>query len=138
MQLLKDEKHMSPVLRLQKLNKYTFDTPNDGGTGAQYRGVITFDLANLKLTPLPFVIHDMQMLLHIEKKVLAEIIKVYEEQEKLGKQVFIAFDRLDTYDKETQKTMEEHCVLRLSPDGNELFGRAWNKEMESEDGGEES
>lgn len=137
-QLLKDEKHMSPVLRLQKLNKYTFDTPNDGGTGAQYRGVITFDLANLKLTPLPFVIHDMQMLLHIEKKVLAEIIKVYEEQEKLGKQVFIAFDRLDTYDKETQKTMEEHCVLRFSPDGNELFGRAWNKEMESEDGGEES
>lgn len=45
---------------------------------------------------LLFVIHDMLMLLHIEKKVLAEIIRVYEIQERLGKQVFITFDRLDT------------------------------------------
>ena len=51
----------------------------NGETGAQYRGIIIFDLANLKLTPLSFVIHGMQMLLHIEKKVLAEIIKLYEE-----------------------------------------------------------
>ena len=43
-QLLKDEQHMPPVLRMEKLNKYTFNTPNDGGTRAQYRGVITFDL----------------------------------------------------------------------------------------------
>ena len=67
-QLLRDEQHMSPVLRMEKLNRYTFNTPNDGGTGAQYRGVITFDLANMDLSPLPFIIHDMQMLLHIEKK----------------------------------------------------------------------
>ena len=64
-QLLKDEQHMSPVLRMEKLNKYTFNTPNDGGTGALYRGVITFDLANMELSPLPFIIHDMQMLLQI-------------------------------------------------------------------------
>lgn len=76
-QLLKDEQHMSPVLRMEKLNRYTFNTPNDGGTGAQYRGVITFDLANIDLSPLPFIVHDMQMLLHIEKKVFAEIIKAY-------------------------------------------------------------
>lgn len=79
-QILKDEKHMPPVLRMEKLTKYTFETPNYGGTGAQYSGVITLDLANLKLTPLPFVIHDMQMLLHIEKKVLSEIIRAYEAQ----------------------------------------------------------
>jgi hypothetical protein len=28
-QLLKDEQHMPPVLRMEKLNKYTFNTPND-------------------------------------------------------------------------------------------------------------
>lgn len=84
-QLLKDEQHMSPVLRMEKLNKYTFNTPNDGGTGALYRGVITFDLANMELSPLPFIIHDMQMLLHIEKKVMAEIIKAYDAQKKDGK-----------------------------------------------------
>lgn len=134
-QLLKDEQHMPPVLRMEKLNKYTFYTPNDGGTGAQYRGVITFDLANMDLSPLPFVIHDMQMLLHIEKKVVTEIVKAYDAQKSAGKQVFIAFDRLDTYDLVTQDTMNRNCVLKLSPGGNELFGRAWNKEMESESDG---
>lgn len=79
-QLLKDEQHMPPVLRMEKLTKYTFNTPNDGGTGAQYRGVITFDLANMELSPLPFIIHDMQMLLHIEKRVMAGIIKAYDVQ----------------------------------------------------------
>ena len=136
-QLLKDEQHMPPVLRMEKLNRYTFNTPNDGGTGAQYRGVITFDLANMDLSPLPFIVHDMQMLLHIEKKVFAEIIKAYDVQKASGKQVFIAFDRLDKYDTETQETMNTNCVLELSPGGNELFGRAWNKEMESEEDGED-
>lgn len=135
-QLLRDEQHMSPVLRMEKLNRYTFNTPNDGGTGAQYRGVITFDLANMELSPLPFIIHDMQMLLHIEKKVMAEIIKAYDAQKSVGKQVFIAFDRLDTYDTETKDTMNRNCVLELSPGGNELFGRAWNKETGSEEDGE--
>ncbi len=135
-QLLKDEQHMPPVIRMEKLNKYTFNTPNDGGTGAQYRGVITFDLANMNLTPLPFIVHDMQMLLHIEKKVFAEIIKAYDAQKTIGKQVFIAFDRLDKYDTETREAMNTNCVLELSPGGNELFGRAWNKETESEEDGE--
>lgn len=107
-QILKDEKHMLPVLRMEKLTKYTFETPNDGRTGAQHRGVITLDPTNLKLTQLPFVIHDMQMLLHIEKKVLSEIIRAYEAQEQSGKQIFIAFDWLDTYDEETKKTMMGH------------------------------
>lgn len=109
---------------MEKLTKCTFETPNDSGTGAQYRGVITFDLANLKLMPLPYVIHDIQMLLHIEKKVLAEIIRAHEAQEQSGKQVFVAFDWLDTYDSETKETMMGHCAFELSLDGNELFGRA--------------
>lgn len=72
---------------------------------------------------LPFMIHDLQML-HIEKKSLTEIIRIYEVQEQLGKQVFIAFDRLDIYDVETKKTTMGHCALELSLDDNELFGSA--------------
>lgn len=135
-QLLKDKQHIPPVLRMEKLDKYTFNTPNDGGAGVQYRGVITFDLANMELSPLPFIIHDMQVLLHIEKKVMAKIIKAYDAQKSNGKQVFIAFDRLDTYDTVTKNTMNTNCVLELLPGGNELFGHAWNKEMESEEDGE--
>ena len=130
------EQRMPPVLRMEKLNKYTFDTPNDGGTGAQYRGLITFDLANMDILPIPFVVHDSPLLKNIEKRVLAEIVRLYTEQEASGKQVFIAFDMLDTYNEEMQKLLREHLVLELSPGGNELFGRAWNKETETEDDGE--
>lgn len=131
-----NEQRMPPLLRMKKLNKYTFDTPNDGGTGAQYRGLITFDLANLNLLPIPFLIHDSPLLKNIEKRVLAEIVRLYSEEEAIGKQVFIAFDMLDTYNEEMQRLLSKHSILVLSPGGNELFGHAWNKETESEKDGE--
>jgi hypothetical protein len=128
LEILHDERHMPPILRLEKLNRYTFKTPNDGGTGAQYRGLITFDLANMAIAPVPFVVHDSVLLKNIEKPVFSEIIKVYEKQKESGKQVFMAYDTLDSYSKETQRIVNENAVLELSPEGNELFGWAWNKE----------
>lgn len=125
--ILGDETHMPPVLRLEKLNKYVFNTPNDGGTGAQYRGLITFDLANMNATPIPFVVHDSVLLKNIERTVFSAIIKVYHGYRQLGKQVFMTYDTLDAYDKGTRELIEENAVLQLSPGGNELFGWAWNK-----------
>ena len=135
--ILKDETHLPPVLRLEKLSKYTFNTPNDGGTGAQYRGLITFDLANMNVTPVPFVVHDSVLLKNIEKPVFSEIMEVYAAQKEKGKQVFMAYDTLDSYGKKTQQLVEENAVLELSPGGNELFGWAWNKEIEDETGEQE-
>lgn len=132
LEILGDATHMPPVLKLEKLNKYTFKTPNDGGTGAQYRGLITFDLANMAVTPITFVVHDSVLLKNIERAVFSAIIKVYHNQRQQGKQVFMAYDTLDAYDKETRELVEENAVLQLSPGGNELFGWAWNKERQDE------
>lgn len=132
LEILGDITHMPPNLRLEKLNKYTFNTPNDGGTGAQYRGLITFDLANMAVAPVPFVVHDSVLLKNIERAVFSAIIKVYNNQKQQGKQVFMAYDTLDAYDKETRELLEENAVLQLSPGGNELFGWAWNKEIQDE------
>lgn len=132
LEILGDATHMPPVLRLEKLNKYTFNTPNDGGTGAQYRGLITFDLANMALAPVPFVVHDSVLLKNIERAVFSAIIRVYNAQGQKGKQVFMAYDTLDAYDKETRELVEQNAVLQLSPGGNELFGWAWNKEKQDE------
>ncbi len=131
-ELLNGAPHMPPTLRLEKLNKYTFTIPNDGGTGAQHRGLIAFDLANMAITPIPFVVHDSVLLKNIEKPVFAEIIQAYNRQEGYGKQVFMAYDTLDDYDVETQELLRENAVLNLSPGGNELFGWAWNTEEEHE------
>ena len=39
-------------------NSYTFNTPDDTGTGNAYKGLVVFDLAVLLLTRLPLIIHD--------------------------------------------------------------------------------
>lgn len=130
--ILRDATHLPPILRLEKLNKYTFNTPNDGGTGAQYRGLITFDLANMLAAPIPFVVHDSILLKNIDKPVFSEIVRVYEKQKEHGKQVFLAYDTLASYDAGAQRILEKNAVLRLSPAGNELFGWAWNKEEKND------
>lgn len=132
--ILKDATHLPPVLRLEKLNKYTFNTPNDGGTGAQYRGLITFDLANMKVAPVPFVVHDSVLLKNIERPVFSEIMQVYVQMKDKGKQIFMAYDMLDSYGDRTRRLLEANAVLELSPGGNELFGWAWNKESQDETG----
>ena len=130
--ILKDATHLPPVLRLEKLGKYTFNTPNDGGTGAQSRGLITFDLANMEVAPVPFVVHDSVLLKNIERPVFSEIMRVYASMEAKRKQVFLAYDTLDSYGDETRSLLEANAVLELSPGGNELFGWAWNKENQDE------
>ena len=49
-----------------------------------------------------------------------------------GKQVFMAYDTLDSYGDSTRNLLEANAVLELSPGGNELFGWAWNKENQDE------
>lgn len=121
-----------PVLELQGLKKYTFHTPDDGGTGAQYRGLIIFDLANMALASVPFLVHDSLLFKNIEKPTFGNIIEFYQKHASHEKQVFISYDSLGDYDKKTRDLMEENAVLRLSPGGNELFGWAWNKEKKNE------
>lgn len=132
--ILKDATHLPPVLRLEKLGKCSFNTPNDGGTGAQYRGLITFDLANMDVAPVPFVVHDSVLLKNIERPVFSEIMQVYAAMKDKGKQVFMAYDTLDSYGDSTRTLLEANAVLVLSPGGNELFGWAWNKENQDETG----
>lgn len=132
--ILKDDTHLPPVLRLEKLGKCSFNTPNDGGTGAQYRGLITFDLANMDVAPVPFVVHDSVLLKNIERPVFSEIMQVYAAMKDKGKQVFMAYDTLDSYGDSTRTLLEANAVLVLSPGGNELFGWAWNKENQDETG----
>lgn len=127
LEILKDDKHLPPIIHLEKLNKYTFHTPNDGGTGAETRGLITFDLANMTVSSIPFVVHDSLLLKNIEKPVFSRIIAVYDRQKENEKQVFMAYDTLDSYSANTRRLIEKNTVLELSPNGNELFGWAWNK-----------
>ena len=124
------EDRSAPTIDIKDDSHYTFYTPNDRGTGSRYKGLILFDLAVLKLTALPAVAHDSFMLKQIEDIVLEKLLEMYTQTEK---QVFIAMDKETSYTERAQAILNDSVVLRLSPDGNELFGRSWNKKTKEDE-----
>lgn len=114
----------APILTIQDGNRYTFMTPDDSGTGTNYKGMIVFDLAALSLTPLPAIAHDSYILKQIGDAPFENILKIYSS---CDKQVFISIDKEDSYSEQSQEIMNKTAVLHLSEGGNELFGWAWNE-----------
>lgn len=101
---------------------YVFFTPDDTGTGIAYKGLVVYDLAVLGLTKLPILVHDSVVLKQISDDAIERIIELYSS---CGKQVIIALDKQDSYSAKTAKLLGDAAVLRLSNNGQELFGRSW-------------
>ena len=114
-----------PKIKFNRYDSYKFETPDDTGTGSNYKGMIVYDLAVLFTTALPALAHDSLIFKNLEKDVEDGIMKIYAST---SKQVFIAYDKQGDCRLETQKLLEDNCVLRLSDNNCELYGRAWNKE----------
>lgn len=116
-----------PTLTLSSASRYSFHTPQDRGIGSEYKGLIVFDLAMLEETSIPIIAHDSVLLKEIQDTALEGILTHYSKQEK---QVFIALDKNGTYSSTSQALLKKPEVLRLSPDGGELYGWTWNNVLE--------
>ncbi len=110
----------APVINLEE-NRYQFKTEGDTGTGTAYASLINFDLAILNLTCLPALAHDLVLLKNIENSALGAIIKLYSESQK---QIFIALDKLNSYDDVTQKIVDKYKVIQLEKNKT-LFIKNW-------------
>lgn len=113
---------VAPILTVSKSTSYTFGTDVDGGTGTNYKNLILLDLASLQLTLLPTFAHDTILFHNIGQEPMAKILELYNE---CKKQVFIAIDESTKYATNAQKIIEDNTVLKLSSNGNELFGSSW-------------
>ena len=78
----------------------------------------------LQETTIPVIAHDSVLLKQIQDEALEEILSYYSHQEK---QIFIALDKEESYSQQSQKYLKNAEVLRLFPNGGELFGHAWNR-----------
>ena len=116
----------APRLDLKDGKSYTFGTSTNRGTGNNYKNLIIYDLSILTKTDLPAFIHDSFLLTDIGDTPTGAIVKQYIKTELSGKQVFIALDKTESYGEETDKDLNDHQVLYLSEDGNELFGWSWD------------
>lgn len=114
----------APQLTLQP-KKYIYDCPDDEGTGSRYSGLVLFDLAVLGCTKLPVLFHDSLILKNIEDNAIEKIMQLYDSFS--NKQIFIAFDKKTAYTEDTQKIVDKNIVLKLSPNGHELFGKSWSR-----------
>lgn len=118
-------KKKPPHIHFRAYNSYIFETPDNTGTGSNYKGMIVYDLAVLFSTALPALAHDSLLFKNLGKDVEDGIIRIYTSTDK---QIFIAYDKQGDCRPATQKTLEDNCVLRLSTDGCELYGRSWDTE----------
>lgn len=115
-----------PTLKINRTGTYEFSTENDEGTGTNFKGLILFDLAVLALTEVPALAHDSVTIKNIDDPITVNIYKTYETFK--TKQIFTVIDKVKNYeDKELQKIVDKYRVLKLSFNGNELFGRSWAK-----------
>lgn len=121
-QIVRDKKLISPALHLEKISSYSFDTKGDDGSGAGQRGLITFDLANMEVSDIPFVIHDADLMDPVEKPILTELIKYYDSVKNQKKQAFVSFRSYEFYAEEIRPTIEKCKVIQLEANGQELFG----------------
>ena len=78
----------------------------------------------LHLTDLPFVIHDTILFKNIEDDTIDNIIMSYASFK--SKQVFIAFDHINSFSKRTVDILKKCTVLNIAPGGMELYGKSWN------------
>jgi len=120
------ESRKAPHLHFNEYNSYRFETPDDTGTGSNYKGMVVYDLAVLYLTALPAIAHDSLILKNIGDGAVDGIMKIYAQSRK---QVFIAFDKQAAYKPDTQQILTDNTILKLSDGNCELYGESWNKEV---------
>lgn len=114
-----------PHIHFNKHDSYKFETPDDTGTGSNFKGMIVYDLAVLLCTALLALAHDSLLFKNLEKDIEDGLIKIYDIT---NKKVFIAYDKQGDYRAETRERIERNARIILSTDGCELYGMSWNKE----------
>jgi len=101
---------------------YEFQTLGDKGAGTNFKGLIIFDLAMLRLTQLPVIAHDSNIFKNIADLPIDKIMELYKQSKK---QIFIAFDKENTFYEITRNIVHETTIIELKADGGELFGWSW-------------
>lgn len=110
--LIHEDKRTAPAIDLT-YTTYDYKVYDNTGTGKAYTNLLIFDLAIITLTKLPFIIHDSFLFKNIEKEAVEQIIKFYNS---MSKQVFIAIDLTDMYNRDSQEILKDKKVIQLSKD----------------------
>ena len=96
-QALYTEKRKPPHLHFNSKNSYTFETPDDKGTGSNFKGMLIYDISVLETSVLPALAHDSFLFKNISDSVITGILNLYKH---FDKQIFIALDKQSSFGPE--------------------------------------
>ena len=113
----------APVLSMSLSNDLSFGTMDDTSEGTAFKNLVLYDLSLAKLSTVPVIIHDSNILKRIDDDYLEQILKHYQS---CGSQVFIAFDKAESAKQGAKAILEQTTLLHMY-DGHELFGQSWSK-----------
>jgi hypothetical protein len=88
--------------------------------------LVLFDLAVLRLSRLPAIAHDSLIFKNVEVESVDGIMQLYNQSKK---QIFIAFDRADSFTPGTARIVYDNVRLKLDKNGQELYGEDWKLEV---------
>lgn len=118
------EKRIAPSIQIKSYSKYSYKTPNDKGTGTEYKSLILFDLTILDKTQLPFAIHDSILFKNIWDEPVEGLFRIYDKSKK---QIFVAIDRISVFSDEIRQIINKNQVVKLGEGENALYGFVWAK-----------
>lgn len=117
------EANKYPIFTIKE-KEYSLTLPDNTGTARGYANLLIFDISILKLTILPFIIHDSVMFKNIGNLPMSKIIEIYNNEKK---QCFIAIDETNKFNNECQSILYAKKVISLSNEDT-LFIKDWTKE----------
>lgn len=109
-----------PILSTSKAS-IELSFPTDKGTGSAFSGLLIFDIAALRLTPLPIIIEDSLLFANIQPSSMQRLIDLYAST---PKQIFMAIDKVDVLYNDTASPLYEKAVTRLSREAP-LYDKDW-------------
>jgi hypothetical protein len=116
-----DAQENAPFLGISNEKEIHFGTYGNTSEGTAFKSLILYDLAILKNTRLPVLIHDSNIIKSVSSSHMEHILELYENS---GKQVFIVFDRMESASEDVREIMKYAKVISLS-EGHELYGKSW-------------
>lgn len=131
----------SPIFNFKAATKsvsYTFDHNGDTGSGAKAKNLVVFDVAILRSTRLPFLIHDSALIKPVAFAPVRELLDIYASSAALTspadepKQVFFSFDATKAYGEHAISVVEANQVIHLGEGEEALYGFTWNIEPDAE------
>lgn len=101
-----------------------------------------FDLAVLRSTPLPFLIHDSAIIKPVAFAPVRELLAIYASSGTLEsgagepKQVFFSFDATKAYGTGAEEIVAENQIIHLDENNEALYGFTWNLETDQHEAGD--